>query len=376
MSNPNVDLETVIEDSISDSQLPEDTETVETPEVEEVAEEVPEIPADEVPAEEVSDQVETPATAGAAPGAKDEFERIAGMPAVGPMGRENRIPYSRVKKITEKAVGELAEAVLGRKLNAGEKAADVVKAHVAQIPEMTARITDYEGRLKRVAEFEDTLVNKPREFMTMLQKVPAYQEFFNFLRTNLRKPEDGSGSPQAGATATQATQAAMSSDMMPEPDQELSDGTKVYSLDGLKNLLIWNSKDTEQRVLKQVESNYAPIRQEWQQRRHYEAVIPQVRAQIEEAKTWPMFTENEEEIANALSSDETLTLEGAYRKVVFPKVLADRNTMRQQVLQEVRQAPKASAIPTKPTTPKPQAAPQGPRSLEDVIREQIKTLPR
>jgi hypothetical protein len=50
--------------------------------------------------------------------------------------------------------------------------------------------------------------------------------------------------------------------------------------------------------------------------------------------------------------------------------------MRQQVLQEVRQAPKASAIPTKPTTPKPQAAPQGPRSLEDVIREQIKTLPR
>lgn len=375
MSNPNTDLTAVIEDSITDSQLPAETEVTETPEVE-TADETPteETPTEEVPEAEGSSQVGAPGSTVADPAVKDEFERIAGMPAVGSMGRENRIPYSRVKKITEKAVSELAETALGRKLGAGERAADVLKAHVAQVPELTAKVTDYEGRLTKVAEFEDTLLNKPREFMGMLQKIPAYQEFFNYLRTNLQRPQNASGSPEANAGAVQGANAALASNAMPEPDQELEDGTKVYSLDGLKQLLLWNSQETENRVLRSVESNYAPIKQEYQQRRHYEAVVPQIRQQIEEAKSWPMFNENEEEIATALGADESLSLEGAYRKVVFPKMIAERNTMRQQVLQEVKQAPRSTSVTSKSTAPAKNVAPAGPRKLEDIINEQIKTL--
>lgn len=373
MPNPNVDLEAVINDSITDSQLPAEVD-VDTPEVEEVVEETPveepvaeEPVAEEAPADEPAQAaVESPAAA-----TKDDFERIAGMPAIGPMGRENRIPYSRVKKITEKAVTELAETVVGRKLNPGERAADVVKSFVAEVPQLRTKVTDYEARLTKVGEFEDIIQNKPKQFIQMLEQLPQYKGFFDFVRASVAGKTPGA--PASDAAATQATQAAMASDAMPEPDQELPDGTKVYSLDGLKQLLLWNSKDTEQRVLRQVESNYAPIRQEWQARQHYEAVIPQIRAKIAEAKQWPLFDENEAEITAALEADESLTLEGAYRQVVFPKLVAERTTMRQQVLQEARQAPRATSVPVKPVTQKAQPT-EGPRKLEDIIRESIATL--
>lgn len=397
MSNPNVDLTEVIENSITDSQLPPDTEaTVETPEVDLSAdddagsqigtpatEDVEAEGAEATPEVAGEGRVELPASEKKAPAAKDDFERIAGMPAVGPMGRENRIPYSRVKKITEKAVNELAETVLGRKLNDGEKAAEVVKAHVAQLPELTAKVTDYETRLTKVGEFENIIQNEPKKFMQMLQGLPQYQGFFQWVRSL----QDGSGAAPAGATgnaaAGQAAQAAMESDAMPEPDQELPDGTKVYSLDGLKQLLLWNSKDTERRVIQQVESQYAPIRSEFQQRREMalreaqrraaeEAVIPQIRQQLAEAATWPMFSENEEEITAALESDPNLSLDGAYRKVVLPKLVADRQSIRQQVLQEVRQAPRSTNVPARPATQK--GGSTGPRRLEDVIAEAAATL--
>jgi hypothetical protein len=138
-------------------------------------------------------------------------------------------------------------------------------------------------------------------------------------------------------------------------------------------LLAWNSQDTERRVIQQVESQYAPIRQEYTQRRHYEAVMPQIRKQIETAKTWPLFDENEQEIAAALEADERLTLEGAYRQVVFPKLITERNSMRQQVLQEVRTAPRATGVPSRPTTQK-SVTPDGPQKLEDIIKQSIAGL--
>lgn len=390
MSNPNVDLEAVITDSITDSQLPPDTDT-DTPEVDtsDISDDTSyqvETPAtaDDAPAEDAAEgdgesRVDVPDSE-KAPGTKDEFERLAGMPAVGQHGRENRIPYSRVKKITEKAVNELAENVLGRKLAPGEKAADVVKQYAAEIPVMREKVTDYEARLERVGQFEDIIQNKPKDFIKMLQKLPQYEGFFSWIRS-LR--QDGHVTTGGDGTAGQAAQAAMESDQMPEPDQALEDGTKVYSLDGLKQLLLWNSKDTERRVLGQVESQYAPIRSEFQQRREaaqremverqqYEAALPVIRRQIEDAKTWPMFSENEDAISEALAADESLSLEGAYRKVVLPKILSDRQAMRQQVMKEIKTAPRAASVPS--NTAQKATPSTGPKSLEDVIREQVATL--
>lgn len=357
-------LEDVIADSVNDATIDDTPEVIEeTPEVEAVAEETPVAeaePAEEAAAEPVED---TSVDAQATP--QDEFATLAGVQQTGIAGRENRIPYSRVKKITEKAVSDIAEAALGRKLNAGEKAVDVVKAHVAQIPALTAKVTDYETRLNTVGQFEDVMVNDPNKFLTMLSKLPAYNDFFAFVQ-------------QAAANISQnqpaqAQQTAAPEDAMPEPDEELSDGSRVYSMDGLKSLLAWNAKQVESRVSRQFEERYKPIENEWQERKRLEAVVPVIRKQIEEAKTWPLFTENQDEVVAALKANPNLSLEGAYRQVVVPKIVADRSKMKQDVIREVQAAPKSTSVPTRAAT-KPVAPTAGPRSLEDIIKESIATL--
>lgn len=395
-SNPNVDLEDVITDAVNDSYSNTDTAS-ETPEYETSADSPMRIPEDDHTSESEPEPVveateepsESPDIAVASPGARqqtaaeaapktqDDFERLAGVPQLGIGGRENRIPYSRVKKITEKAVSEVAEAVLGRKLAQGEKAVDVVKAHVAQLPELQTKVSDYETRLDRVGEFESVMANEPERFLPMLAKIPAYREFFELVewaynaRQATQQPAGATQQPQAGGNLPQPS--ATAGDGMPEPDEELSDGSRVYSMDGLKQLLAWNAQQVESRVTKQVEDRYRPIESEWKERRRLEATLPVIRAQIAEAQTWPLFNENEAAITAALEANKNISLEAAYRQVVFPKLVAERNSMRQNILQEVRNAPVATSVPRVPAT-RPAAPNNGPRSMEDIIREAVATL--
>ena len=387
------DLEQIITDSVNDSI---NDVTPETPDVDVSADASPEpVEASESPSEDV--QAEEPASSSEVPSPanvevteatsaepQDEFAKLVGVPQVGVGGRENRIPYSRVKKITEKAVNdkvnEVAEVVLGRKLNSGEKAVDVVKAHVAKLPELESKVTDYESRLQAVGQFEDVMANEPQKFLGMLAKVPAYKEFFEFIAEAQRVM---SGQAPAAAQAGLSHQSDLpADDPMPEPDEELSDGSRVYSLDGLKNLLAWNARNTENRVksayeqqLKALQERYDPIANDWQERRRQEAILPVIQKKIAEARTWALFNENEAEILAKLQSDKTISLEGAYQAVVFPKLLADRNRMRQEVLEEVKAAPTSTSVPTRAAS-KPNPAPSGPKSLEDIIKEQVATIKR
>src|SRR5882757_710187 len=86
------DLSTIIEDSITDVTLPvPETDLDLSPEPVEPMEVTSAV-------EPVNDPIEAPE----AP--LDDFDKKFGLTPTSPTGRENRIPYSRVKKITEKAV--------------------------------------------------------------------------------------------------------------------------------------------------------------------------------------------------------------------------------------------------------------------------------
>lgn len=379
------DLEQVIADSVNDAQL--DTSSDEPA----IESDVEAAPVDETPVESTTSEEAEPVTEEAtssevpSPAAQqteeeaqpqDEFEKLAGMPQMGVAGRENRIPYSRVKKITEKAVSELAEAALGRKLGQGEKALDVVKAHVAQIPELTSKVSEYEKRLDTVGEFENVMANDPQRFLTMLAKVPAYNEFFQFVN---HAYETFSKQQSAGQTE-QATAVADAGAGMPEPDEELADGSKVYSIQGLQNVLDWKAKQIEARIGKQFEDRnaalqkqYEPMEKEWRERRRLEAARPVVQKQLEEAAKWPLFKENEEGIAVYLEKNPRANLETAYREVVFPKLLAERSQIKQGVIKEMQTAPTSTSMPSRAAT-KPNPPKQGPRNLEDVIRSEVEKL--
>lgn len=385
MSN---DLEQIITDSVNDSindvqaDTPDVDVSADTPSdpVEASTSDSDAEPVAETPSElEVSSPANVEPSEAAPAEPQDEFAKLVGMPQVGVGGRENRIPYSRVKKITEKAVNEIAEAALGRKLNPGEKAAEVVKAHVQQLPELTAKVTDYESRLEAVGQFEQVMANDPEKFLTMLARIPAYKEFFEFVQQASQGMQQGA--PQAGVPA-QTSQTGPVSDEMPEPDEVLEDGSKVYSMEGLKALLAWNAQQTEARVtssyekqLKELQSRYDPVANDWQERRRTEAALPVIRKQIEEARTWTLFNESEQEILEVLRKDKQISLEGAYRQVVFPKLVADRNRVRQEVLQEVKTAPTATSVAAR-TASKPSTPSNGPRSLEDVIKDSVATIKR
>jgi hypothetical protein len=151
-------------------------------------------------------------------------------------------------------------------------------------------------------------------------------------------------------------------------------------MEGLKKLLAWNAQQVESRVaskyetqFKELDDRYKPMAEDWQERRRKDAALPVIRKQLEEAKTWHLFNESEDEILSVLRKDPKISLEGAYRQVVFPKLIAERNEVRKQVIQEVKAAPTATSIPTRVAT-KPSAPNPGPRSMEDIIREQVETL--
>jgi hypothetical protein len=151
----------------------------------------------------------------------------------------------------------------------------------------------------QVAQF-DSLVNNPEQLLSALAAVnPAYKRFLT-------------AQPTAQPTG--------------EPQE-------IRTLEDLQRVI-------DARVAEQT----APIMQERQQRQVYEAAVPKVKAQIAEAESWPMFKEAKAEILKALQSNPTWGLKDAYQSVVIPKLAANRDTVRQSVLDELKTRPHSTTV--------------------------------
>lgn len=332
------DMNEVIEDAINDIEVPEteatteveasaDSSTEATPEATGPAPETTETPADAAPGTENAPE-------------PDKFAKEFGLTAQSVTGRENRIPYSRVKAIVDKAQKKATEPL------------------TAKLTEFETKVTDYERRLEQVGQFEQIMVNDPQRFLQMLSTLPAYKPVFEALLN-----------PGAGSQQGQQSQEDPGNGM-PQPNQKLPDGTMVYDMDGLKALMAWQAQQVEQRV----SQRYQPIEEAWRSQEHINQIIPVVQRQVEEARTWPMFKENEEAIVVALQRDQNLSLERAYQQVVFPKLAGNRDQIRQEVLKEIKSAPGGStSAPTRSSRPGAQTS-NSPRSTFDVVAEAVKGL--
>lgn len=349
-------IESAIEDSVSTPDPSDSPETSsETPlEATSEASETPD-PPDSTP-ESTSIEVQSPAaqaqaTGPVTPREQDEFEKKHGIPAL-VNGRENRIPHSRVKKIIEKREKEL-EAQFTPK-----------------IQEFETKVKGYEDRLTKVAQFEHIMVKEPEKFLQMLKTLPGYAQL-------LAPPAQTAPTPAQHAAADQE-------DQMPGPDQELADGSRVYSLEGLNARDEWNRNMAKNEILKEIESKYGPIRSQWETNQKIQEVIPVIQAQIADAQTWPHFLENQDAITQALHDNPHIDLNGAYRMVVFPKMTAaeanskiDREKLekelRTKILAEIKGAPRSTSVSTQVT--RPTSGPMaGNRDLEAVIRDSLSTL--
>lgn len=372
-------IEDVITSSIEDATLP-----IEGPiETDTLPDSTPE--PETTDTLETSSTEETPSPEVASPGTKsqeakpvvDDFEKKYGIPATSSAGRENRIPYSRVKKITERAIAD-GKSVWTKEL-------ETTHVPVAKFHELEATNKDYTERLTKVAEFENVMLNDAPKFLEMLSSIPAYGQIFQKLIS------DAKGGQTQQTQASEVKQPSPD-EAMPEPDQELTDGSKVYSLEGLKALNAWNRSQAKKEVLDEVSKRFGPIETDYQRHLQTQAILPQVNAQIADARTWPLFTENEADIVKILQQYPKASLERAYQHVVWPKLQAEqdklkkevetktgetkvnREALRAEILAELKKAPKSTSVAQGSSSKPVQAASSTPKTLEEIITEAAQTL--
>lgn len=357
-------LEDVIVASLEDAELPpEPTETADpTTTTDEPVVEAPE--STSATTEPITEVVEVKSPSARTVEPIDDFEKKFGITGTASSGRENRIPYSRVKKITEKAEKDT---------EAKTKATYEPKIveYETKVKDYETKLASYDARWKDVATFEHTMLNDQGKFLDMLAGIPAYQPFFAKINDLLQKEASGT------LATTTPTDSVVSSDM-PLP----KDGAN-YTQEELQTLLAWNAKQAVTQAEQRIVERYAPLETQFQAHQRMQTLLPKVKDQITEARKLPMFTESEDEITAALQADRALTLEGAYNKVVVPKLIAaqtaattDRATIeketREKVLQELKTRPSSTSTSVRSTQPSSQST--GPKSLEDIIADSISGL--
>jgi hypothetical protein len=240
-------------------------------------------------------------------------------------GRENRIPYSKVKKIIENG------------LKKGRTEWDTTRTTIEQ-----ERDT-FRQQVEQLSALGELMDRDPEAFLNLVaQHDTRYQRYLT--------PQEAAQQAQQQADAE-----------MPQPDVALPDGSRTYSLQGIQKLLDWNTQRTIQQANKTVEERLKPITEREKQeqlRIQGDQAMQQVRQrtqqQIADAQQWPGFKDHEDAILKALQEDSakakaegrrpTLSLEGAYRQVVIPRLSTDRNKMREELLKELNAAPKATSV--------------------------------
>lgn len=366
--NEPTDMNDVIEESLNDAVSADHVDNTPAPDVDASADtstDATDTLTEDTTVEGSTDQVVAGGAAQAAAGdtpnasAEDAFAKKFGLQSQSVTGRENRIPYSRVKKIVEKNERDVVARV----------SKEVEAKFQPKVLEFETKVKDYEGRLEKVAQFEHVLENDPRQFLSMLSQVPAYKEFFEFVTRAAQGAEQSGVQEQPDLTSG-----------MPQPNDKLADGSMVYNMEGLQKLLDWQSKQVEDRITKGYETKLnefqkrvRPIEEQWNAQQHMAKIVPVVEKQIADARTWPQFNENEPAIVAALKADQNLSLEGAYRMVVFPRLVSDRNKLRTEIIAEMKTKPVASSVSTSATRPGTSAQ-AGPRSLEDIIADAAASL--
>lgn len=201
------------------------------------------------------------------------------------------------------------------------------EAHQAEITQLRAQTDSMLAEARQQQQLLQIADTDPDRFLdALVQADPRYAQRIQARGGNGNGNGNGNGQSYAPGP---------SGGTMPGPDAQLPDGSIGYSPDGLKALLDWHAGQ----VQTQMESRYAPVLQEHETRQAYQAAEGRVRQKVTAALEWPGFQEAQGDIAAALRADRTLDLHGAYMRVVVPKLKADRDTMRAELIAEIQGKP-------------------------------------
>jgi hypothetical protein len=128
----------------------------------------------------------------------------------------------------------------------------------------------------------------------------------------------------------QAPPAAPEPEALPEPDVLWENGQTGYSAETVKRLLDMR----EQNLLKRVDQELAPIKQERAVSQLQQQALGHAKQQLATAATWPGFKEHEADMKAFLKANPTATLNDAYINVVPAKLAAQVESAKTSAYQE------------------------------------------
>lgn len=304
-----------------------DPAPIETPEA------VPE-PVKEVAA---APEAVTPEVKTEIPAEKDElFEELGLKPR--PDKKPNRIPYPDVKRIVD--------------TQRGRERKKLTAEFDAKLAEATSKVNTYEERLKAVGEVEALILSNPERYLELLPQ--ANPKFAELLKR-------GEVTPPAVTAVVPATP--------PPPNVTLADGSLTYDTVGLQKLMDWQAGQVKSKLEKEFTDRFGPMERDYKTQKLIDEQRPAVEAKLNAAEKWPLFTESRNEILAALQDpkDPASTLEAAYQRIVVPKLQANRDTMRADILKEIAAQPTKLGMSATPV-----AKVEAPTTLEEQMMVAMK----
>lgn len=216
--------------------------------------------------------------------------------------RDNPIPYSKVRKIVANKIKKARE-------------------------EWDGEIAPSRQRLTQLEQLGSILERDPDQFFELMDRHGVHPRY-----SEVRKLLGGARGAEGAAGSGADTR-----DPRPQPDVDLGQGRKTYSVEGLQKLEEWSGREVERRVLAAVGEKLKPIEDYHRQTQ----TISQLRAQADEARReWSGFADHEKDVIAYMRQHPQTDLHSAYRKVVVPK-LEERG--RKRAIDEMKRAPKSTS---------------------------------
>lgn len=316
----------------------------------------------ELPATEAAGDAGETSTAASAVAAltPDEIEQeLAGHGIKPPMEgqRENRIPYSRVRKILE---------------NARKKESD---KYATQFKEHTDKLTKAEERARLADQYDQMIDGDEVQFLTRLAQVrPKYARFL-----------------QQQAEKVEAVAAESADDQEPAPDYKFEDGSLGYTAEGYRRHNAWLERSAVRKAEAAIEKKYGATIKSIQdrdaiaaqnQRSHQAVQLQYNNAQAAWGQMfvddWKAADQGKSEVLKYMGEHKGTSMADACAAVFLPKVRAEAEAAkakaRTEVMDELNKRP--AAANTAPAGQSQTAEKSGPRTTEDIIREQIARLKR
>lgn len=300
----------------------------------------------------------------------DDFDAVQ-PETVDSLGRKrvNSIPHPRVKTMIEKATKKQIAAV-AKELGITKAEAEIALDDVlGAVREKNTKFGEYETYFSSIRELEDEMQNRTEEFIRRAAGVnPNWKKIADLL--------DGQGQP-AKAQAVPAAE----DDPRPEPDYPVRDAEgkeigRSYTAEGLEKRLAWErrqaTREAEAKLgdrLKPIEERYKNETDREREARIQADIDAKLTQQLDRAKKWHGFEDNAADILKALQGDKTISLHDAYVQVVMPKLAADRQKMREELLAEQNAQPRSTSATTTATATKPT---DGPRDTASIAREVLR----